>query len=472
MKQTNLFSSFLLLISMFFFANSLHAQEKEPYAVLSDNNRVLTFYYDSRKLEQQGMNVGPFEERDENQYLLPDWCGPSISTVVFDKSFASCKTLTSTALWFYELSYLHEIIGIENLNTENVTDMSNMFYCCERLTSLDLSSFNTANVTDMSNMFYDCESLTSLDLSSFNTANVTDMSNMFYDCESLTSLDVSSFNTANVTDMSNMFYQCRNLTSLDVSSFNTANVTNMSCMFCDCGSLKITSLDLSNFNTANVTNMEGMFSQNSILTSLDLSNFNTANVTNMSGMFWGCEGLTSLDLSNFNTANVTSMSYMFKSCEGLTSLDVSSFNTVNVTDMAGMFEYCKSLTSLDLSSFNTANVTDMALMFELCTFLTTIYASELWSMENIQSPNNGMFWHSYSLVGGCGTRYLGPEATYARIDGGADAPGYFTYKAPTSIQSVVNESNIPSATYDLSGKRLTAPQKGINIIGDKKVIVK
>ena len=446
MKQTNLFSSFLLLISMFFFANSLHAQEKEPYAVLSDNNRVLTFYYDSRKLEQQGMNVGPFEERDENQYLLPDWCGPSISTVVFDKSFASCKTLTSTALWFYELSYLHEIIGIENLNTENVTDMSNMFYCCERLTSLDLSSFNTANVTDMSNMFYGCEGLTSL--------------------------DVSSFNTANVTDMSNMFYQCRNLTSLDVSSFNTANVTNMSCMFCDCGSLKITSLDLSNFNTANVTNMEGMFSQNSILTSLDLSNFNTANVTNMSGMFWGCNGLTSLDLSNFNTANVTNMRLMFSQCDGLTSLDVSSFNTANVTDMNCMFQSCKSLTSLDLSSFNTANVTDMTLMFELCTFLTTIYASELWSMENIQSLNNGMFWHSYSLVGGCGTRYLGPEATYARIDGGPEAPGYFTYKDPASIQGVVNESNIPSATYDLSGRRLTAPQKGINIIGGKKVFIK
>ena len=35
--------------------------------------------------------------------------------------------------------------------------MSNMFFCCENLKNLDLSSFYTKNVVDMSLMFADCD---------------------------------------------------------------------------------------------------------------------------------------------------------------------------------------------------------------------------------------------------------------------------------------------------------------------------
>ena len=55
--------------------------------------------------------------------------------------------------WFYELKNLTYIKGIENLNTEKVTNMRSMFSVCSALTSLDLSNFNTANVTNMAYMF-------------------------------------------------------------------------------------------------------------------------------------------------------------------------------------------------------------------------------------------------------------------------------------------------------------------------------
>ena len=45
--------------------------------------------------------------------------------------------------------------------------------------SIDLTNFNTNNVTDMSEMFSFCKSLTPIDLSNFNTNNVTDMYKMF-----------------------------------------------------------------------------------------------------------------------------------------------------------------------------------------------------------------------------------------------------------------------------------------------------
>ena len=60
-----------------------------------------------------------------------------------------------------------------------------MFEVCSSLTNINLSNINTNKVTDMSNMFCGCNSLTNIDLSNFNTQNVTNMSSMFDGCNSL-----------------------------------------------------------------------------------------------------------------------------------------------------------------------------------------------------------------------------------------------------------------------------------------------
>ena len=189
-----------------------------------------------------------------------------------------------------------QIEGIENLNTENVTNMAYMFRGCRKLAELDVTHFNTANVTSMSNMFCDCSNLTSLDVTHFNTANVKNMSSMFHFCVKLTSLDVTNFNTANVTSMENMFGYCTGLTSLDVTNFNTANVTNMGSLFNNCK--KLTSLDVTHFNTENVKVMDGMFSDCADLTLLDITNFNTVNVNNMNYMFIRCYKLKEIYVSD------------------------------------------------------------------------------------------------------------------------------------------------------------------------------
>ena len=153
----------------------------EPYAVLSEDKTVLTFYYDNQKGTRGGLNVGPFNHQDERT-----WKGISVTKIVFDDSFATCTSLTSTAYWFIGYKDLTTIINIDNLNTNNVTDMCYMFYDCQKLSSLDLSKFNTNNVTNMSYMFNGCSNLSTIYVDSeWNTVKVNHSSGMFSGCNNL-----------------------------------------------------------------------------------------------------------------------------------------------------------------------------------------------------------------------------------------------------------------------------------------------
>ena len=304
---------------------------------------------------------------------------------------------------------------------------------------------------------------------SFANARPTSCYNWFYGCTDLTTIEgIEYLNTENVTNMSWMFSECSALTTLDLSNFDTKNVMEMSYMFGSCTKLK--TLDVSSFNTQNVTDMNWMFSYCSVLTTLDLSNFDTKNVTDMNGMFSNCSALTTLDLSSFETQNVTDMSRMFKDCSALTTLDVSNFDTQNVTDMSRMFNDCSALTTLDLSSFETQNVTDMSRMFKSCSALTTIYASDKFVTTACEEDEN-MFADCTNLVGDIpyDENKVGKEmANYTN--------GYFTDKAATGIDAPTVSDDTAAEYYDLQGRRLNAPQKGVNIVkrGKKttKVLVK
>ena len=151
------------------------------------------------------------------------------------------------------------------------------------------------------------------------------------------------------------------------------------------------------------------------------------------------------------------MDGMFSYCKALTTLDVSKFDTKNVTDMSGMFSDCYALTTLDVSKFDTKNVTDMRGMFS-SNPLTTIYASEKFVTTACWSGDN-MFVGCIHLVGAVpyDENKVGKEmANYTT--------GYFTYKAATGIDAPTVSDDTAAEYYDLQGRRLNAPQKGVNIV--------
>ena len=163
-------------------------------------------------------------------------------------------------------------------------DSSELFECYENVKKIIFEEgFNTKSVIDMSSMFWRCERLKELDLSSFDTKSVTDMSGMFAYCERLQKLNINNFDTRNVKNMEKMFEECNLLQKIDVKNFNTARVENMWLMFGGCRRLKETYVGY----------------------------FNTGKVRDMSGMFARCEQLRRLNVSNFDTSKVERMSYMF-----------------------------------------------------------------------------------------------------------------------------------------------------------------
>ena len=75
------------------------------------------------------------------------------------------------------------IIEIYLINTQNITDASNMFYKCDQLLSLsDIKNWNISNITNISKMFYGCASLISFpDISNWDTSNIINMKELFKD---------------------------------------------------------------------------------------------------------------------------------------------------------------------------------------------------------------------------------------------------------------------------------------------------
>ena len=212
-----------------------------------------------------------------------------IKKVVFKAGFRD-ETHTTCSKWFSGCTNLTSIEGIENLNTSNVKNMSEMFGQCSNLETLDLSHFNTENVGNMSNMFNGCTKLHDLNISSFNTENVTNMYGMFYGCSSLETLDLSHFNTRYVRKdgMNYMFNGCSSLSSLDVSNFTT-----------DKNSMKL----------------DGLFKGCSSLQTLDLSSFSTGGASSVTDMFDGCSALRTIYVSDlFRFKNGVSSSNMFRNC--------------------------------------------------------------------------------------------------------------------------------------------------------------
>lgn len=119
---------------------------------------------------------------------------------------------------FYYNNRLIDLTGyIQYDDTENVTDMSYMFYGCSKLETIP--QLNTRNVYIMSKMFYNCEKLTKIDISHYYIPVIEFIDNWCTQCYSLKAIIIRSFGSSYVLN-GNAFTKCYHLTGTVNATYN------------------------------------------------------------------------------------------------------------------------------------------------------------------------------------------------------------------------------------------------------------
>lgn len=220
-------------------------------APIQDEKGNLTFtlcdIFSNRELAEARFNV-LFNEVYEVNVLSEESREQCLKELKADtgKEFAWLKESSGKEHWVLYDTDIFEVRGIEEyLHIKkpacaphipvNATTCHLMFRGCS---NIDFFNFYTNNVVDMSYMFYNADNTVKLDLSGFDTSKVETMEAMFSNMYALKYLDVSSFSTERLTNMDTMFSNCVSLINLDLTSFDTGSVLNMADTFCGCEQLE------------------------------------------------------------------------------------------------------------------------------------------------------------------------------------------------------------------------------------------
>ena len=333
MKKALLFRLAVLVAAMMC---ALGAAAAEAYACYTSSNTTLRFYYDKLRSSRTGTTYD-LNEGDNYTEWDTDGINGSVTKVVFDPSFAGARP-TTTSGWFYGMTNLQSITGLNYLNTSEVTDMSWMFNHCNDLTSLDLSNFNTSNVDRMTCMFYVGGQGTA-----YNSSNPKDKtyahidggtSNPGYFTDKNAPVAYACYTSSNTTLT---FYYDKLRSSRTGTTYDLNEGDNYTEWETDGinGSVTKVVFDPSFADARPTTTFDWFYDMTNLQSITGMSYLNTSEVTNMSWMFNHCNDLTSLDLSNFNTSNVdrmTCMFYVFTGCTSLVGGQGTAYNSSNPKD--------------------------------------------------------------------------------------------------------------------------------------------
>ena len=446
------------------------------YAMFDNATETLTFSYKGFKPE------GAYELNEGGNN--PEWISKNsyVKKVVFDASFANARP-TSCYMWFYGCSNLTTIEGIEYFNTENVTNMRYMFDLCKSLKSLDLTNFNTENVTDMYYMFAYCTSLESLDLTNFNTAKVTNMKGMFGSCSALKTIYASDkFVTNKVTNGNDMFYGCEKLNGYDGSKTNYKYANYKTGYFSKLvgknGNEKIGASGETLTAASLALDDEKDFVAYEPFTATTA----TYNREMKAGTAWATLCLpfdVSLADKNFRAFKLLSAN------ESTSTIQLEEITTSITAGTPVIIKMNNGETTLSISEANKEIAQKVVSAADGNYQLQGIYTQKVFDKDadnNCYIVKGDKLMNPTKLLENTSTTQVGSKPFRAyMVDNTSSSAGAKMFSIAigdntTAIDSLNTIADDKAVYYDLQGNRLSAPQKGINIVkrGSKtmKVIIK
>ncbi len=357
--------------------------------------------------------------------------GPSFRTEIFEKALIEFKyinnvqSITNLSSLFANCTRSVAVYFANDV-TSNVQDMSAMFYKSTNITAIDQVSnkinLNCLSCTTLKDFLRESKNVGSF-LNLTNTNNVIDMSGMFFkanynnqivlnclNCITLKDFlrEASNFNssvnlsnTSNVTDMSYMFYKAINFNNnidFDCSSCTTLQ------SFLDEASKFNSELKLS--NTGKVKAMNGMFSgckefnkpitldctscttlqaflRNASVFNETLTLSNTSSVLSMAGMFSNCKEFNKE--INLDSSACTTFSFFLSGATKFNNLNKNlNLTTTNAVDMSAMFYECSSFNQN--ISFDCTSCTNLgSFLYKATSFNSKLELSNTLNVKNMSS---------------------------------------------------------------------------------------
>ena len=333
---------------------------------------------------------------------------------------------------FANLTGLKTVSNTDLLDTRNATTMAYMFNFDQKLANISVTTWNVSKVESMSNMFYCCDSLPSIDLRP-NTCTAKDGSGQY-----------TAWNTASLKNTGGMFmdYGGPNyaLTTVDTTGWDTSKLEEADYMFMECRSL---------------TEVKG------------IENWDVSSLKDAHNMFQDCEALETINVADWKTTSLENTSVMFSSCHSLRSIDITKWDMSKVTKSNAMFSYCKSFTELTLPK---SLVVIGSYFAGNCPKLTTItfnhpagtniqFSSEAFYIYNNDKAESEAGYVEYTPVAPLGTKVVTSNTQVLDYDWTSDHRGYVV-----EIQAVEGGTltGTPLATYNgrkavvaINGKTIT-----------------
>ena len=164
--------------------------------------------------------------------------GTSVKNIDWLRYFSALTTASSI---FQGCKSIEGSVNLRGCVSSAMTDLTNMFNGCNKITTMDCSNWDISNVTRLASTFMSCSNLQVLNVSGWNTSNVSTFENCFRYCGSLTEIDLTGWTISTDASTTYMFLNCSALK--DIKGLGDTGLTSIGQgAFSGCGSLALTSL--------------------------------------------------------------------------------------------------------------------------------------------------------------------------------------------------------------------------------------
>lgn len=415
---------------------------KVTYAVFTASDGSLNFYKRTSMPESgNGIEVYPIDEEDCD---FTDGKAPWIAHTREIKSIAVIDngiSPTSMGEWFADCESCLTI-DVTKLNVERVNTFWATFAGCTSVETLDLSTWNvpsTVKTTDY--MFHQMRDIATIYANDTWEAIANDTSRptstTFSDCQNLTGGQGTTF--ASKLPLFNNHQYAR----IDGGPSNPGYFTSKATV--DLGTPDSNGVVFAVYNkaenTLNLYKRDTLPANTQVETVYPIDEANCDFGGQTPPWYTHAREIKSIAVVD-DGIQPTSLGEWFIDCANAQTIDVAKLDVSKARSLYAAFSGCRTVETLDLSTWNVASdIENINSLFSNCASLTTIYANESWNSITFADPNKYDAWtympdtftECRKLVGGSGTSFaenpwLFYDCFLARIDGGAENPGYFSTK--------------------------------------------